>query len=60
MKVPRGGLAPMISLVILILVLIYFSRSKPTPVHRGTPEQRRNNRGFDDLEDELHDIEGTL
>lgn len=50
----------MISLVILILVLIYFSRSKPTPVHRGTPEQRRNNREFDDLEDELHDIEGTL
>ena len=48
----------MISLV--ILVLVYFSRGKPTPVHRETPAQRLNNRECDDLEDELHDIDGTL
>jgi hypothetical protein len=50
----------MISLVILILVLVYFSQRKPTPVHRETPAQRLNNRECDDLEDELHDIDGTL
>ncbi len=50
----------MISLMILILVLVHFSRRKPTPVHRETPAQVRNNRECDDLEDELHDIEGTL
>jgi len=60
MKAARGGLASMISLVILILAIIYFSRRKPTPVHRETPEQRRNNRECDNSEDELHDIEGTL
>jgi hypothetical protein len=47
------------TLIILIVVLRVLYRQKPA-THRETPTQVRNNRECDDLEDELHDIEGTL
>ncbi len=47
------------TLIILIVVLRVLCRQKPA-THRETPTQVRNNRECDDLEDELHDIEGTL
>ena len=53
------------TLIILIVVLRVLCRQKPathweSPTHRETPTEVRNNRECDDLEDELHDIEGTL
>jgi hypothetical protein len=47
------------TLIILILALRFLCKQKPA-AHRETPAQVRNNRECDDLEDELHDIDGTL
>ena len=47
------------TLIILILALRVLCKQKPA-THRETPAQVRDNRECDDLEDELHDIEGTL
>ncbi len=52
----------MTSLVILILVLLYFGRRKGHVTVVSTPQtaQQHNDRECDDLEDEIHDIEGSL
>jgi len=56
----------MTSLILLILIfyLLTRKRSMPTtptqPVRKETPAQQRDNEEFDELEDSLHDLDGTL
>ena len=51
-------------LLILIVYLLTRKRSRPTTptqlVRKETPAQRRDNEEFDELEDSLHDLDGTL
>jgi len=54
------------SLILLILIVYLLTRKRNTPitptqpVRKGTPAQRRDNEEFDELEDSLHDLDGTL
>jgi hypothetical protein len=56
----------MTSLVLLILIFYMLTRKRSTPttptqpVRKETPAQRRDNEEFDELEDSLHDLDGTL
>jgi hypothetical protein len=56
----------MTSLILLILIFSLLTRkwSAPTtptqPVRKETPAQQRDNEEFDELEDSLHDLDGTL
>ena len=56
----------MTSLILLILIFYLLTRKRSTPimptqlVRKETPAQRRDNEEFDELEDSLHDLDGTL
>jgi hypothetical protein len=56
----------MTSLILLILIFYLLTRKRNTPttptqpVRKETPAQRRDNEEFDELEDSLHDLDGTL
>ena len=50
------------SLILLILIFYLLTRTRSTPTQpvKETPAQRRDNEEFDEMEDSLHDMDGTL